>query len=166
MRRHVARAAGIGVVAPGAADVVGPLEDDEVVDRRAACRRIAVAEAGEAGADDDDAGVPSLAEVLHRSHRHRLAALSVSFRTHLVLDSTQYAGTVQAVTSHGFIARRSGAKAAPLPPARACAPETVDGVDHRARLLAGVAEAAATKGYAATTVADIVGRAQVSRRTF
>jgi hypothetical protein len=32
MRGHVAGAAGIAVVAPRAADVVGPLEDDEVLD--------------------------------------------------------------------------------------------------------------------------------------
>ena len=32
MRRHVAGAARIAVVAPGAADVVGALEDDEVLD--------------------------------------------------------------------------------------------------------------------------------------
>jgi AcrR family transcriptional regulator len=37
---------------------------------------------------------------------------------------------------------------------------------HRARLLAGLAEAAAEKGYSATTIADVVARAQVSRRTF
>jgi AcrR family transcriptional regulator len=36
----------------------------------------------------------------------------------------------------------------------------------RARLLDAVAEAVAAKGYAATTVADVVGRAAVSRRTF
>jgi AcrR family transcriptional regulator len=37
---------------------------------------------------------------------------------------------------------------------------------HRARLIAGIAEASAEKGYAATTVAHVVARAQVSRRTF
>ncbi|HEX8102313.1 MAG TPA: TetR/AcrR family transcriptional regulator [Solirubrobacteraceae bacterium] len=36
----------------------------------------------------------------------------------------------------------------------------------RARLIAGMAEAAAEKGYTATTIADVVARAQVSRRTF
>jgi AcrR family transcriptional regulator len=36
----------------------------------------------------------------------------------------------------------------------------------RARLLEAVADAVATKGYAATTVADVVDRAAVSRRTF
>jgi AcrR family transcriptional regulator len=36
----------------------------------------------------------------------------------------------------------------------------------RARLLDAVADAVATKGYAATTVADVVNRAAVSRRTF
>ncbi len=69
------------------------------------------------------------------------------------------------MTSHGFIAALRGEAGLLRPGPRVLAPETVDGV-HRARLLAGVAEAAATKGYAATTVADIVGRAQVSRRTF
>jgi len=37
---------------------------------------------------------------------------------------------------------------------------------HRARLIAGMAEAAAEKGYADVTIADVVKRAQVSRRTF
>lgn len=37
---------------------------------------------------------------------------------------------------------------------------------HRARLVAGMAEAAAAKGYTATTITDVVARAQVSRRTF
>ncbi len=36
----------------------------------------------------------------------------------------------------------------------------------RARLVGGIAEAVAEKGYAATTVADVVGAAAVSRRTF
>jgi AcrR family transcriptional regulator len=56
--------------------------------------------------------------------------------------------------------------AALLPPGpRVLGPEQVAGV-HRARLIAGMAEAAAEKGYAATTIADVVARAQVSRRTF
>ncbi|MGZ4202871.1 MAG: TetR/AcrR family transcriptional regulator, partial [Thermoleophilaceae bacterium] len=36
----------------------------------------------------------------------------------------------------------------------------------RGRMLAAMAEAVAEKGYAATTVADVVGRAGVSRKTF
>lgn len=36
----------------------------------------------------------------------------------------------------------------------------------RARLLAAMADAVAQKGYAATTVADVVGRAGISRKTF
>ena len=36
----------------------------------------------------------------------------------------------------------------------------------RGRMLAAIAEAVAEKGYAATTVADVVGRAGVSRKTF
>jgi AcrR family transcriptional regulator len=36
----------------------------------------------------------------------------------------------------------------------------------RARLTAGMAEAIADKGYAATTIADVVRRARVSKRTF
>jgi AcrR family transcriptional regulator len=36
----------------------------------------------------------------------------------------------------------------------------------RGRMLAAMAEAVADKGYAATTVADVVGRAGVSRKTF
>ena len=55
VRRDVAAAAGVGVVAPGAADVVGPLEDDVLdvpigePDRGG--------EAGEPRADDDRSGV-------------------------------------------------------------------------------------------------------------
>lgn len=37
---------------------------------------------------------------------------------------------------------------------------------HRARLIAGMAEAAAQKGYTETTIGDVVARARVSRRTF
>ena len=38
--------------------------------------------------------------------------------------------------------------------------------EHRGRLLEGMAHAVAAKGYAATTIADIVREASVSRRTF
>ena len=38
--------------------------------------------------------------------------------------------------------------------------------EHRSRLLEGMAKAVAQKGYAATTIADIVREASVSRRTF
>lgn len=38
--------------------------------------------------------------------------------------------------------------------------------EHRARLLEGMARAVAAKGYADTTIADIVREASVSRRTF
>ena len=37
---------------------------------------------------------------------------------------------------------------------------------HRVRLLIGMAEAVAEKGYAATTISDVVRHAKVSRRTF
>ena len=50
---HVARDAGVGVVAPGAADGCRALEHDEVVAARAA-QRHRHAEPGEAGADDRD----------------------------------------------------------------------------------------------------------------
>lgn len=40
------------------------------------------------------------------------------------------------------------------------------GAEHRARLLEGMARAVASKGYADTTIADIVREASVSRRTF
>ena len=38
--------------------------------------------------------------------------------------------------------------------------------DHRSRLLQGLAQSVAAKGYADTTIADIVREAGVSRRTF
>jgi AcrR family transcriptional regulator len=41
-----------------------------------------------------------------------------------------------------------------------------DPSEHRGRLLEGMAHAVAAKGYAATTIADIVREASVSRRTF
>lgn len=44
--------------------------------------------------------------------------------------------------------------------------ERIDRVSHRTRLLEGIAQAVAEKGYADTTIADIVGAAGVSRRTF
>ena len=45
-------------------------------------------------------------------------------------------------------------------------PEASDPVPHRSRLLEGIAQAVADKGYADTTIADIVREAGVSRRTF
>ncbi|MFY3385034.1 TetR/AcrR family transcriptional regulator [Paracidovorax sp. MALMAid1276] len=53
-------------------------------------------------------------------------------------------------------------EAAPTAPAEG--PAT--GGEHRARLLEGMARAVAAKGYADTTIADIVREASVSRRTF
>lgn len=44
--------------------------------------------------------------------------------------------------------------------------EAGDGNIHRHRLLEGMAHAVAAKGYADTTIADIVAEAAVSRRTF
>ena len=51
VRGHVARAARVGVVAPGAAEVVGLLEDEEVVDP-GLLQTDRHAEPGEAAADD------------------------------------------------------------------------------------------------------------------
>lgn len=51
--------------------------------------------------------------------------------------------------------------AVPASPTRGPAVET-----HRSRLLQGMAHAVARKGYADTTIADIVAEASVSRRTF
>ena len=45
-------------------------------------------------------------------------------------------------------------------------PGATEGREHRDRLLQGMARAVATKGYADTTIADIVREAGVSRRTF
>jgi AcrR family transcriptional regulator len=39
-------------------------------------------------------------------------------------------------------------------------------LEHRSRLLQGMAQAVAVKGYADTTIADVVREASVSRRTF
>lgn len=44
--------------------------------------------------------------------------------------------------------------------------DAAGGTAHRARLLEGMARAVAAKGYADTTIADIVREAGVSRRTF
>ena len=49
VRRHVARAAGVGVIAPGAPELLGPLEHDEVVDV-VLLEADSDAQAGEAGA--------------------------------------------------------------------------------------------------------------------
>lgn len=56
VRRHVAGGPGVVVVAPGAADVAGLLEDDEVVDPRL-LESDRHAEPREARAEDQDAGV-------------------------------------------------------------------------------------------------------------
>lgn len=44
--------------------------------------------------------------------------------------------------------------------------ETQTTREHRSRVLEGMANAVSRKGYADTTIADIVGEASVSRRTF
>jgi AcrR family transcriptional regulator len=41
-----------------------------------------------------------------------------------------------------------------------------DGADHRERLVGGMVAAVAERGYAATTITDVVRHARVSRRTF
>src|SRR5439155_2058280 len=56
VRRDVALAAGVRVLAPGAADVAGTLEDDEVVDAHL-LEPDGGAEAGESGADHRDGDV-------------------------------------------------------------------------------------------------------------
>src|SRR5258708_39192840 len=58
MRGHVARATRVGVVAPGAANVIGALQDDEVLDA-VATQGDGHAQAAEAAADDGDADVRS-----------------------------------------------------------------------------------------------------------
>ena len=55
---------------------------------------------------------------------------------------------------------------APLPRTRHWLTRETVVPSHRARLLDAMAEAVATKGYGATTVADVVAIAGVSRRTF
>ena len=50
------------------------------------------------------------------------------------------------------------------PPATAPLPAPAS--SHRRRLLEAMAEAAGTKGYAATTIADLAAQARVSKRTF
>ena len=59
MRLDVAGAARVGVVPPGAADVLGLLQDDEVVDA-GLLQLDRHAEPGEPGADDDDPGLGAL----------------------------------------------------------------------------------------------------------
>lgn len=72
---------------------------------------------------------------------------------------------MQEVSSSSFIQALKGGAQVLQPGPRVLASELVDDIQ-RARLIAGMAEAAAEKGYAATTIADVVSRAQVSRRTF
>ena len=55
---------------------------------------------------------------------------------------------------------------ASLPLPQAALPDTASGAEHRHRLLEGMAHAVAARGYADTTIADIVREAAVSRRTF
>jgi len=45
-------------------------------------------------------------------------------------------------------------------------PAAIDAAEHRRRLLDAMATAAAAKGYAAVTIADLAAEARVSRRTF
>lgn len=72
---------------------------------------------------------------------------------------------MQEISSSAFIQALRGGVQVLQPGPRVLASELVDAIQ-RARLIAGMAEAAAEKGYAATTIADVVSRAQVSRRTF
>eukprot|EP01034_Spumella_vulgaris_P044080 gene44080-54778_t len=59
-----------------------------------------------------------------------------------------------------------GFNCAGLPQNRSMAETTAQVHEHRSRLLEGMAHAVAAKGYADTTIADIVREASVSRRTF
>ncbi len=86
----------------------------------------------------------------------------VSFRTGLVLDGTEPGDTLQVVTPSAFIASLRGEAGVLRSGPRAPAAED----SQRARLIAGMAEAASAKGYTETTIADVVALAQVSRRTF
>lgn len=70
MRRDVARAAGVGVVAPGAADVVGFLQYDEVHSLLLQCD--GHAQTGESGSDDDGAG--TYRRLVGRAWRGRLGS--------------------------------------------------------------------------------------------
>jgi AcrR family transcriptional regulator len=54
----------------------------------------------------------------------------------------------------------------PLPRGRHAAPREVVWRSQRGRMLAAMATAVAEKGYGAVAVADVIGRAGVSRRTF
>ena len=54
----------------------------------------------------------------------------------------------------------------PLPKGRHAAPRAVVVASQRERLLEGMAEAVAEKGYARTAVADVLSRAGVSRKAF
>src|SRR3989344_4062753 len=68
-------------------------------------------------------------------------------------------GTVKYLLTPRESASMTELQAAPRPGA-------TEGREHRDRLLQGMARAVATKGYADTTIADIVREAGVSRRTF
>ncbi|CFE39143.1 Uncharacterised protein [Mycobacterium tuberculosis] len=70
VRRDVARAAGVGVVAPGAADVVGFLQYDEVHSLLLQCD--GHAQTGESGSDDDGAG--TYRRLVGRAWRGRLGS--------------------------------------------------------------------------------------------
>jgi len=71
MRRHVAAQAGVTVVAPDPADVIGPVQNDEVLDARL-LERDRQADPAEAGADH---GHPV-------SHGHSLALYSHRITMH------------------------------------------------------------------------------------
>jgi AcrR family transcriptional regulator len=64
-----------------------------------------------------------------------------------------------------FLMRESGLLSADRPAAARLARAEV-AASQRARMLRGMAEAVAEKGYATTVVADVVSRARVSRKTF
>ena len=69
-------------------------------------------------------------------------------------------------TSHPIVDELRASADTPLPPGPRVLTDAEVDAQHRARLMAAMAETLAEKGLAATTVADVVGRAQVSRRTF
>jgi AcrR family transcriptional regulator len=67
---------------------------------------------------------------------------------------------------YGFPRMSSPAPDAPAPAPADGAPGSAAPVDHRERLLAGMAAAVRAKGFQSTTLADVVREARVSRRTF
>src|SRR6185312_5071934 len=144
VRLHVAGAARVGVVAPDAADVVGALEDEEVLDARLP-QADGEAKAAEAAAGDGNVDVAGVGLRSHRVLPRCSLLTGAGTDQHHTGTNGYQCGTIR----YQMQAQTRNLLSSP-----------------RLQLIEGLCAAVEARGLAATRIADIVRHARVSKRTF